>query len=264
MTQGNAEANAAAGRIAVEVHGNGDPVVMVHGLGGTSNIFTPQVDALARYFKVIRPDLPGSGRTQANGRISIHSLVDSVVEVMEQSGVGSAHLVGHSMGTIVCQHLAVRHPAKVQSLALIGPLAAPPDAARSAIRDRAAKARNEGMAGIADAIVQAATSACTKAARPEAAAFVRELLMRQPSEGYALSCDALADAQAADVSGIGCPVLLITGSDDVVSPPPAVRALASQFKDARLTILNACGHWTTLERPSEVTEALLNFYLATI
>lgn len=168
------------------------------------------------------------------------------------------------MGTIVCQHLAARHPAKVQSLALIGPLAAPPDAARNAIRDRGAKARNEGMAGIADAIVQAATSAHTKAARPEAAAFVRELLMRQPPEGYALSCDALADAQAADVSGIGCPVLLITGSDDVVSPPPAVRALASQFKDARVTILNACGHWTTLERPSEVTEALLNFYLATI
>ena len=264
MTQGIAEEKAVAGRISVEVHGNGDPVVMVHGLGGTSNVFTPQVDALARYFKVIRPDLPGSGRTPASGRISIESLVDSVVEVMEQAGAGSAHLVGHSMGTIVCQHLAARHPAKVQSLALLGPLGAPTDAARKAVRDRAAKARNEGMTGIADAIVQGATSAYTKAARPEAAAFVRELLMRQASEGYALSCEALADAQAADVSGIRCPVLLITGSEDGVASPPAVRALASRFTDARVKILNACGHWTTLERPSEVTEALLNFYLATI
>ena len=263
MTQGIAEEKASASKIAVEVHGNGDPVVMVHGLGGTSNVFTPQVDALARYFKVIRPDLPGSGRTPASGRLSIESLVDVVVKVMEQSGVESAHVVGHSMGTIVCQHLAVRHPSRVRSLALIGPLAAPPDPARSAVRDRAAKARNEGMAGIADTIVQSGTSVYTKAARPEAAAFVRELLMRQPPEGYALSCEALAEAQAADVSGVACPALLITGSDDVVSPPPAVRALASRFKNARVAILNSCGHWTTLERPSEVTEALLNFYLAT-
>ena len=247
--------------IAVEVHGNGEPIVMIHGLGGTSNVFTPQVEALSRFFQIIRPDLPGSGRSPANGTVSIGGLVDAVLSVMERSNVQAAHIVGHSMGTIVCQHLAQLHPAKVCSLALLGPLAAPPEAARAAVRDRAAKARNEGMVGIADAIVQSGTSASTRASRPEAATLVRELLMRQDPEGYARSCEALADAQAADLSGVTCPTLLMTGSDDVVAPPPAVRELGLRIQGARVIVWSGCGHWTTLERPAEVTEALLNFYL---
>ena len=247
--------------IAVEVHGNGEPIVMIHGLGGTSNVFTPQVEALSRFFQIIRPDLPGSGRSPANGTVSIGGLVDAVLSVMERSNVQAAHIVGHSMGTIVCQHLAQLHPAKVRSLALLGPLAAPPEAARAAVRDRAAKARKEGMVGIADAIVQSGTSASTRASRPEAATLVRELLMRQDPEGYARSCEALADAQAADLSGVTCPTLLMTGSDDVVAPPPAVRELGLRIQGARVIVWSGCGHWTTLERPAEVTEALLNFYL---
>jgi pimeloyl-ACP methyl ester carboxylesterase len=180
---------------------------------------------------------------------------------MSSAGIDSAHIAGHSMGTIVCQHLAARHPDKVKSLALVGPLAAPPDPARAAVRDRAAKARKEGMAGVADAVVQAGTSALTRSARPEAAAFVRELLMRQDPEGYALTCEALSAAQPADLANVHCPALLITGSEDVVAPPLAVRLLASRLTSSRVIIFNGCGHWTTIERPLEVTEALLNFYL---
>jgi pimeloyl-ACP methyl ester carboxylesterase len=99
-----------ADEIAVEIHGNGDPVVMVHGLGGTSNVFGPQADVLSRYFRVIRPDLPGSGRSRATGALSIESLVETVIGVMDRNNARPAHLVGHSMGTIVCQHLAVKYP----------------------------------------------------------------------------------------------------------------------------------------------------------
>lgn len=250
--------------IAVEVHGNsGDAIVMIHGLGGTSNVYTPQVDALARFHRVIRPDLPGSGRTPSGGPVTIGGLAEAVLGVMDRMGVETAHLVGHSMGTIVCQHVAARQPGKVRSLALLGPLAAPPDAARAAVRDRAAKARSEGMVGIADVIVQAGTSASTKSSRPEAAAFVRELLMRQNPEDYALSCEALAAAEPADLTGVPCPALLITGSEDLVAAPPVVRQLAARFQRARVVILNGCGHWTPIERAAEVTEALLNFYLGT-
>lgn len=248
-----------APQLAVEVHGNGDPVLLVHGLGGTSNVFGPQVGVLSRYFQCIRPDLPGSGRSPADGPLSIAGLADAVEGVMDERGLDRVHLVGHSLGTIVCQHVAARRPNRVRSLALIGPLHAPPDAARPVIRDRAAKARAEGMVGIADAIVQAGTSADTKANRPEVAALVREILMRQDPEGYARTCEALAAAEPADAARIACPTLLVTGDEDGTAPPTAVRALHRKIAGSSLRILDRCGHWTTFERPAEVNEALVNF-----
>ncbi len=246
--------------IAVEQHGEGDAVVMVHGLGGTSNSWFPQVAPLARFFRVVRLDLEGSGRSPAMGALSIGSFAADVVAVMDELEIAAAHLCGHSMGTIVCQHIAAEQPDRVKSLALFGPLAEPPEAARGAIRDRAALARKDGMVPIADTLVEVATSAETKAHQPAAAAFVREILMRQDAEGYARTCEALADAESADLSKIRCPSLLVTGDEDGVSPPPTVKALGNRIAGSRLIILTGCGHWTPIEKPAQVNASLLNFH----
>jgi len=246
-------------RMAVEVDGQGDAVIFVHGLAGTSNVFTPQVMALGSRYRTVRPDLPGSGRSPASGALSIGSLADAVVRVARMLGIERAHFVGHSMGTIVCQHIAVNEPRLVRSLALFGPLLAPPEPARQAMRDRAARARTEGMGAIVDVIVQAATSGDTKSSNPVAVALVRELLMRQDAEGYARSCEALAGAEAADVRRIACPVLLVTGDEDGVASPSNVRAMAEQINGARVVILNRCGHWATLERAAECSAVLKEF-----
>ena len=233
-------------------HGTGDPILFVHGLGGTNNVFMPQADALGRHFRVLRPLLPAAS--------TVDALVGHLLAFVDHEALSSFHLVGHSMGTIVCQHLAVRCPDCVRSLALIGPLAAPPEPARPALRDRAVKARAEGMTAIADAIVQGGISATTRHAHPEVAAFVRELVQRQNPETYASHCLALADAQAADVASLSCPVLLLTGNDDSTSPPAAARELARRFPQAMLEIIPSCGHWATLESPAAVNAALANFY----
>ncbi len=247
-------------RMAVEIDGAGDALVMVHGLGATSNVWSPQMPQLAPRLRVIRPDLPGSGRTPAPTPLTIEALADGVVRACRVLGVGRAHFAGHSMGTIVCQHIAVQHPALVQSLALFGPLLAPPDAARQAMRARAAKVRAEGMAGVADAILQAATSSDTRSNQPVAAAFVRELLMRQDPEGYARNCEALADAQPADVAQIRCRTLLVTGDEDQIAPPSSVRALGGMIEGARVVVFNRCGHWTPIERAAECSAELGSFY----
>ena len=251
-----------ASQMVVETTGAGDPILFVHGLGGTSNVFTPQVGVLSRFFECIRPDLPGSGRTASAGTFTLPGLAGDLAAFLDERGVKSAHVVGHSLGTVVCQHLAVQRPDLVRSLALIGPLAEPPPPARAALTDRAAKARAEGMAGIADAIVQGGTSADTRAHRPEVAALVREILMRQEPEGYALTCEALAAVDAADASRIACPTLLITGDEDGTAPPARVKQLAAAIVGAKMQILDRCGHWTTFERPAEVNNALVNFLIS--
>jgi pimeloyl-ACP methyl ester carboxylesterase len=255
-------------RVAVEDEGDGEPVVCVHGLGGTSNTFTSLMPAMARH-RVIRVDLPGSGRSQrVEGALSIERFVDALRDVCRRLAIDRAHWVAHSMGTIVCQHLASFHPALVRSLALFGPLLAPTDAARASIRARAEKARTEGAAGmhaIAETLVGAALSASTRAGQPVAVAFVRESLMRQGAECYARTCDALADAQPAPVERIEAPVLLVTGDEDGVAPPQAVRALADKLhgaKSKRVSVLSRCGHWTPIERPDECARELRDFLAA--
>ena len=246
--------------IAVEQQGDGDAVIMVHGLGGTGNSWYPQVGPLSRFCRVVRLDLEGSGRSPATGALSIASFVADVIALMDELDISTAHLCGHSMGTIVCQHIAAEHAERVKSIALLGPLAEPPEPARQAIRDRAAVARKSGMVPIADTLVEVAISAETRAHQPATAAFVREILMRQDAEGYARTCEALAAATSANLSHIRCPTLLVTGDEDGVSPPPAVKALGSRIKGSRVAVLPGCGHWTPIEKPTQVNGLILNFY----
>ena len=255
-------------RVAVEDEGEGDAVFCVHGLGGSSNSFTPLMPALARH-RVVRIDLPGSGRSQrAEGALSIQRFVDAVLAACARLAIDKAHFVAHSMGTIVCQHLALAAPKLVRSLVLFGPLIVPPDAARNALRQRALKARAEGLAGMHDislALVNAALSADTRSRQPQAVAFVRESLMRQEGECYGRTCDALADALPAAVERISAPVLLVTGDEDGVAPPQAVRSMADRFHASlskRVVVLPRCGHWTPVERPDECQRELRDFLAA--
>lgn len=254
-------------RVAVEDEGEGPVVVCVHGLGGSSNTWTPLMPALARH-RVVRVDLPGSGRSQCvEGVLSIESYVEVLLGVCARVNITRAHWLGHSMGTIVVQHIAATQPKMVASLALFGPLIAPPDAARAAMTARAQKAREgaTGMHEITQALLNAAISSDTRLRLPVAVAFVRESLMRQDGEGYARSCEALAGAQAAAVERIGASVLLVTGDEDGVAPPQAVRAMADKLhgaKSTRVVVLPRCGHWTPVERPEECQRELRGFLAA--
>src|SRR5262250_2269211 len=248
-------------RMAVEVEGAGEPVVMIHGLGGTSNVFTALLPALAGR-RTIRFDLPGSGRShRVEGPLSLQLFIERALLVMQRTGVERAHIVAHSMGTIVATHLAAMEPGKVSSLALFGALLAPSEPARAAIRARAAEARKGDMQPIADALLQSSVSAETRAKRPSAAAFVRESLMRQDPEGYARSCEALAEMPPADTSRIECPTLLVTGDEDAVAPPQSVRMMGERIAGSRVEVLRGCGHWTPVEKPEECTGLLQRFLL---
>jgi len=255
-------------RTAVEIDGAGDAVVCLHGLGGTSNTWTPLMQAFSG-LRAVRIDLPGSGRSPlGEAESSIAGYVDTVLAVLAQLDIRRAHFVGHSLGTIVCLHLAAAQPRLARSLALFGPLAAPAEAARAGILARARKAREGGMPAmqeIADAIVAGALSGETRRNRPEAVAMVRESLMRQDPEGYARSCEALAAAQPPALAEVSCPALLATGDEDGVAPPQSVRMLAERLPASRAPVVYArCGHWTPFERAADCLRELKSFYASAL
>lgn len=247
------------GNLIAEVSGEGFPLVMVHGLGGTTNSFQLQVPVLSGY-RVIRLDLPGAGRSPVpHDDLSIEKLMEAVLGAAKALGVERGHFAGHSMGTLVVQKLAAAYPELVASLTLFGGIVEPPEAARTGLVGRARIARSEGMEPIADQIIAATLSAETKSSRPAAVAFVRESLMRQPVDGYAKHCEALARATAADHRLIAAPTLLLTGDADVVAPPSMAHTLADRIAKASLSIIGGSGHWVTVEKPAECNDRMVTF-----
>jgi 3-oxoadipate enol-lactonase len=247
---------AALGRVMIEIDGEGPTILFVHGLGGTSNAFQMLLSALGG-FRCIRPDLPGSGRSPTPfGALSIGGFVATIGDIIRNIAGGPVHLVGHSMGALVCQHVAAQAPELASSLTLFGPIFAPPDAARQRLKDRARTARDGGMIAIADAAVEGGLSSATKAANPIAAAFLRESHLRQEPEGFAQTCEALAAGQAADLRFVRCPTLLVTGDEDAVAPPTMAQTIADKVKGASVRVLERCGHWMPVERPQDCARLL--------
>lgn len=247
--------------LAVEIDGEGEALLCIHGLGGSSNTWTPVMAALSA-FKVIRPDLPGSARSPLGSEaLSIDGYVEALARLLDSLDVEAVHIAAHSLGTIVAQHFAVRHPARVKSLALFGPLVAPPEPARPNIAARAKLARSGAAATqeIADAIVKGATSEQSKQ-QPVVLALVRESVMRQSPEGYAQSCEALGAAQSAEIERIAVPTLLVTGDQDGVAPAANVAAMAARIAGSRQVVIEGCGHWTTFEKPQRCMQELETFH----
>ncbi|NMM43695.1 alpha/beta fold hydrolase [Rhodospirillaceae bacterium KN72] len=244
------------GGMVMEVSGEGPTVVLIHGLGGDSNTFETIMPMLDGY-RVIRFDLPGAGRSPLKpGRPGIAALAAAVRDGMRAVGANRAYLVGHSMGTVVCQYLAADHPEMVCGMTLLGPILEPPPAARQGLKDRAAAARKDGMAGIADAVSTGSVSEACRQANPVVKAFVRESLMRQSPEGYAAHCEALSDAIAVDHTAIACPTLLVAGEKDPVAPVAMAETLKSRIVAAELEIIPGIAHWMTMEAPSRTGELL--------
>ena len=247
--------------LAVEIDGPEDApaVVLVHGLGGTSNFYQVQADALAERLRVIRVDSAGAGRSPAVDDISITAHADDLAAVLDALQIETADVVGHSMGTLVVRELARRHPEKVSALTLLGAVRESAEAGRQAQRDRAALLREHGTAAVAPAVVANALSETTRRDKPEVAAFVRELVMRQDPEGYARNCEALAAATDPGPVASRIPLLLITGADDKVGPPEASQEIADAHGSAAVEVLPGVGHWTALEAAGPVTGLLQKF-----
>ena len=244
------------GSMVMEDTGEGPAVVMIHGLGGSSNSFETLMGALQGY-RVLRPDLPGAGRSALKPGLSgLRSLTQAVWSLVRSSGIDRAYLVGHSMGTLICQYVAAEHSQKIIGMTLFGPILEPPAAARDALKGRAAIAQAEGIAGVAEAVATGSIAEASRRANPVAKAFVRESLMRQDPMGYAAHCRALSDCAPADHGGIACPTLLVAGEADPVAPVAMARDLEARIAGARLEIMPGVAHWMMIEAPQRSAELL--------
>jgi len=243
-----------------EVGSGSSPIVFIHGLGGTNEFYTPLIRVLdlTSSHKLYLADLEGHGLspTSALSVINIASYAADVLALINHYGLQSPTIVAHSMGCYIAEYIATHNPSVVGKLILIGP--PPPalaDAGRAGSHARAATVRKGGMIAVADTIAGAATSAKTQSSNPLGVSLVRLSLLSLDPEGYAKGCTALATAPVVNPTKIKAPTLIITGSDDKISPPEMARKLgASIAGGGRTEVLPDVGHWHIYEDVAGVAQ----------
>jgi pimeloyl-ACP methyl ester carboxylesterase len=242
----------------------GKPMVLIHGLGGSLEYWRSFIERYESSHSIHLFDLEGQGLSPTSplSILSIASYAADVKAIFDHAGITSgATLIAHSMGCLVAMLFIVLNQKFVENLVLMGPPPSPlPEASSNGALARAEKARTQGMAGVANDVTAAGTSALTKKMNPLAMTATRLSLLGQDPEGYAKACTALAGATAAlEVEKINARTLVITGDDDKVSPPELCSQYAQRLQASAPIVLENTGHWHMFEKEAELSNAVSQF-----
>ena len=241
--------------------GPGDrPVIVWLGsLGSTTAMWDPQGPTFGPRARNVLIDLPGHGGSAPPTRpLSIEALADGVVGELDRLGIERAHVVGVSIGGAMAMAMALRHPSRLDRMALLctsvdfGPPAA--------WIDRAAIVRAEGPGSIAPVIVGRWLTPAYAAAHADEVAALVAMVSGVDAEGYAACCEAIAavDLRAA-LPAITTPTLVVAGAMDPATPVEHGELIASLIPGAAVEIVEAA-HLASWELPDRI-DALLADHL---
>ena len=239
--------------------GEGPPVVLVHGLGGSLHVWHAVMENLSLHHHVVALDLRGHGRSEGKGTITIQTLVDDVRALIEALELPAVTLVGHSLGTLVAQQLAIAKPEMVDQLVLVGGISYFEPPAKDAYVKRAEMVEADGMEALVDDWIPGALSPRTRGHSPQLVGLLRDLFLRNDPTSYAAACRALAKAPAIKREDIGQPTLLIVGDHDRSTPIAMAEELHREIPVSNVRVIPGAAHWVTLEHPDAVAAAILEF-----
>jgi len=259
----------ARGKIHLNTAGEGHPVVMLHGSGpgatGWSN-FRPNMGPLSERFRVIAPDMPGWGGSDAV-TYEERDHVSDAIALLDALGIEKAAFVGNSMGGATSLKVAGRHPERVSHVVTMGSGAPGPRIFT------AGGGPSEGLKilhqGYRDPSVENMRALCRVMAYDQS--FATDELVEQRHRACAERPDHIANFAAGlgrprrgestleDIANIKAPAMVIHGRDDRVVHFEASLRLVSTIENSRLVLLNRCGHWAQLEHADEFNRLVGDF-----
>jgi 3-oxoadipate enol-lactonase len=251
--------------VAFDLRGTGEPVVMIHGAQGDQSMFNEIATLFTRDFRVLTFDQRGSGLSEKPDMdYSIALFADDTAALMDHVGFPQAHVIGVSMGGMIAQEFALRHPHKVISLVLGCTTPGGPKAHRiggsaftAAYSSKPMSAEERGRA-----LAEAAFTKGYIDRHPEIVPAMIEARRQRPIDPVALGhrLKAVMDHDSYDrLPEINCPTLVITGRDDALIAWENSAILTQRIPNAKLTVLEPAGHCFWLEQPQRSADALVQF-----
>ncbi|MFF3818402.1 4-carboxymuconolactone decarboxylase [Streptomyces bluensis] len=238
-----------------------DAPVLILGpsLGTTWHMWDRQVPELSKQWRIFRFDLPGHGGAPAYPAGAVADLASRLLATLDELGVQRFGYAGCALGGAVGIELALRHPERIASLALIA--ASPRFGTADEFRQRGVIVRTNGLDPIARTAPERWFTGGFAAAQPAITEWAVQMVRTTDPGCYIAACEALAAFDVrAELSRVGVPTLVLVGSDDQVTGPAEARTLVAGIPDARLAVVPGASHLVPVEQPAAVTDLLVRHF----
>ncbi|MEU9774176.1 MULTISPECIES: alpha/beta fold hydrolase [Streptomyces] len=228
-------------------------------LGTTWHMWDRQIAELSSRWRLVRFDLPGHGGAPAQPADSVAELAERLLATLDTLGVQRFGYAGCSVGGAIGIELALRHPHRVASLALVA--ASPRFGTADEFRQRGVVVRTNGLDPVARSAPERWFTSAFAAAQPAIVEWAVQMVRTTDPGCYIAACEALAAFDVrGDLSRVGVPTLVLVGSEDRVTGPAEARTLVAGIPDARLALVPGASHLAPVEQPSAVTDLLAHHF----
>ncbi|BBM87186.1 alpha/beta fold hydrolase [Candidatus Uabimicrobium amorphum] len=250
-----------------EVHGSGQPLFLIMGLGGTSESWRFQVQYFCKYYQVIVMDNRGAGRSdKPDEEYTTQIFASDVKQVLDELNIDQAHIFGLSMGGMIAQQFCLSYPQYVKSLLISCSGTGAPDpyyvpcsekVANILRMDRTEENRRE----VTEKIIEVFYHHTYRTQIPDLLERILSLPITQPDYAYKRQLQAcrLKEHTSPRLKNIDVPTLVIHGEDDEVWPVQNAHNLAELIPKAQCAVLPECGHMFFIEKPREYNREIHDF-----
>jgi len=248
-----------------EIHGSGDPLLLVAGLASDSQSWLPVLEGLAQQYRVIAVDNRGVGRTTpADADVSIPQIADDCIALIRHLGLSSANVLGHSMGGFAALDCAIRYPECVDKLILAATSAANSGRNNALFADwvRCLESGMDPGLWFRSLFYWLFTARFfeNKQAVDEAVRFAVEYPYPQSKAALKNQVKAIAEFNCEDgLAAISAKTLVICGEEDLLFPPEKGVKLSKAIRDARVSSIPNAAHSIHMEAPQAFTHCVLGF-----
>jgi 3-oxoadipate enol-lactonase len=244
-----------------EIAGEGPCVTLSHSLACNLHMWDEQMAALTAKYKVLRYDTRGHGKSEAPaGAYTLDQLADDARVLFAHLGIKQTHWVGLSMGGMIGQTFALKHPGVFQSLTLADTTSRYPAEAAPAWADRIKAVQAGGMQAVADATLARWLTEPYRKAHPQVAERIGAYIRTTPVDGFVGCCHAIPKIDVTQrLKEIDCPALVIVGEQDPGTPVAMAREIHGALRNAELVIIPSAAHLSNIEQPQAFNSALLDF-----
>jgi len=251
--------------IAYEAYGRADaePMLMIQGLGADSHGWALQRMAFGRRFRCFTVDNRGVGGTAgAPHPFSLEQMAHDAIAVLDAEGIERAHVMGASMGGVISQMIAVRHPERVRSLVLACTACSNPPWRRELLTEWAEAVEARGMSAMAGEGLRWMVGPRLQRRFGVWLNLMARIVLGATPESFVAQVQAILavdDDVRFELEGIRVPTLVITGTQDLLTPLGDAEELHELIPKSRLFELRGAAHALMVEAPNAYNRAVLEF-----